>query len=311
MGRPALANARRKIALTGDASLQCAASIPVARKDLSLSTETLVLGKTDCSGRTIARPQFLDPADDDVLEVDAQGKEVGIDALRELRVHAVGLLPHQGRRLILPRQPPPRLSGISPSRLWVPYPAALTREMRPANHHPCSARCWSKASCCASKATTASPMTTCSCTSCRPIRSTEAHSPTAPSSQAPALPRTARCRYPAGYAYPDLPLAPAIDAFETLAHHAVDLWAPTRGDVLRSPPPRTQLRRGHGMGGAIWSHAQFAAIVQLLGVTWNESVQNRTVRGNMRATPGRPKARLPLDGDFGGRNRAQKTNHLI
>ena len=26
-----------------------------------------------------------------------------------------------------------------------------------------------------------------------------------------------------GYAYPDLPLAPAIDAFETLAHHAVDL----------------------------------------------------------------------------------------
>ena len=26
-----------------------------------------------------------------------------------------------------------------------------------------------------------------------------------------------------GYAYPDLPLAPAIDAFETLAHHVVDL----------------------------------------------------------------------------------------
>src|SRR5580693_7428987 len=34
-------------------------------------------------------PQFLDPADDYIMEIVTQGKEVRIDALREFRVYAV------------------------------------------------------------------------------------------------------------------------------------------------------------------------------------------------------------------------------
>jgi hypothetical protein len=39
-------------------------------------------------------PQFIDPENDDVLEIGAQGKEVGVDALGEFGIDAVGLLPH-------------------------------------------------------------------------------------------------------------------------------------------------------------------------------------------------------------------------